>query len=305
MPSRIASLWAAATDILCAFGRGDLIVGVSHECVCPPEIVGCPVLTEPRTHADRWTPAATATESLMRLGVSIHAVREKELRDVRPDLVVTRDAAEKCGVTLAEVEGALHAWLGYSAALVSLRATRLDGVLDDIRRLASATRCEFQGRVVCEGIERALHTIRERATRVRAHPRVACIEEMDPLTLAGDWIPDLVALCGGTYGLVPPGTPAQVVDWNDLVAYEPEVVILMPRGLTLAETRRARVQITARSEWLELPAVRNKRVYSVDATTYLYRPGPRIAEGAALLAGLIQPSFFASRIPVGSYELVR
>lgn len=306
MPSRIASLLPAATETLCTLGRAELIVGVSHECTFPAEIVGRPVLTEPRGDSDSpGSGTDDVTAHLIQTGLSVHAIKADALRAAHPDFIVTHDRSEACAASSAEVERALCDWLGYPISILWLKPCRLGDLLADIQRVAAAARCDFQGRVLLEEVQAKLDAIRERADRVRNHPRVACIQWMEPLTVAGNWVPELVELCGGSYGLVQPGEPARTIEWHELLAYEPEVVILMPSGLTLAQTRRERSCLTGRPEWAQLPAVRNKRVYSADGTAYLYRAGPRIADGAALLAGLIQPSFFASQIPIGSYELVR
>jgi iron complex transport system substrate-binding protein len=306
MPARIASLLPAATETLCALGRAELIVGVSHECTFPPEIAGRPVLTEPRGNTESLDDGADdVTENPIQAALSVHAIKEDALRAARPDFLVTADRSEACGVSSTEVERAVGDWLGYPISILYLKPRRLDDLLADVGRVAGAVRCDLQGRVLLEDVQAKLEAIREQATRVRSHPRVACIQCMEPLTLAGNWIPELVELCGGAYGLLQPGEPPMRIKWHELLAYEPEVVILMPDGLTLAQTRRARSCLTNQPEWAELPAVCKKRVYSADGTAYLYRAGPRIGDGAALLAGLIQPSFFASRIPVGSYELVR
>jgi iron complex transport system substrate-binding protein len=306
MPARIASLLPAATETLCALGRAELIVGVSHECTCPPEISGRSVLTKPRGNPENLDGGAgDITASLIQAGLSVHAIKEDALRTAHPDLIVTRSRSEAGAVSLAEVERAVGGWLGYPISILWLNPCRLDDLLGDVRRVAAAVRCDLQGRVLLEEVQAKLNVIRERATRVRSHPRVVCIQCMEPLTVAGEWVPELVELCGGSYGLAQAGQSAITIGWDELLAYGPEVVILMPKGLTLAQTRRERSCLTNRPEWAQLPAVRNKRVYSADGTAYLYRAGPRIGDGAELLAGLIQPSFFASRIPVGSYELVR
>jgi iron complex transport system substrate-binding protein len=306
MPTRIASLLPDATEILCALGRGKLIVGVSHECAFPPEIVGRPVLTEPRDSPESAEAGADdATAPLVRSGLSVYAVKGDALRNARPELIVTRDRSAACAASQADLQRAVSDWLGYAVGIVSIDPRRVDDVPTSIQQVAHAVRADFQGQELLEGMRKQLEFIRERATHARGHPRVVCIQGIEPLTVAGNWIPELVELCGGTYGLVPPGEPDRSIDWGDLVAYQPEVVILMPRGLTLARTRQQRQRLTERPEWAQLPAVPNRRVYSADGTAYLHRAGPRIADGATLLAGLIQPSLFASRIPVGSYELVR
>jgi len=306
MPTRIASLLPAATQILCALGRADLIVGVSHECSFPPEIAGRPVLTGPRQEVeDASAHLGGPPDRLVPAALSIYAIEEDALRGVHPDLIVTRDRSEDRGIPPADLKRAVCDWLGLSVDVLLLRAVCLAEVFGDMERLARATRCEFQGQALVTEMRERLEEIRKRAERVRSHPRVACIESIEPLKVAGNWIPELVELCGGTYGLVRPGEPARAIDWTELIADRPEVVILMPLGLTLKQTRRQRSRLTDRPEWRQMPAVLNKRVYSADGSAYLHHAAPRLADGASLLAGLIQPSFFASRIPVGSYELVR
>src|SRR5262249_16734280 len=146
-----------------------------------------------------------------------------------------------------------------------------------------------------------LAAIRTRAARVHNRPRVACIEWMEPLMAAGNWIPELVDLAGGTYEMAVPGAHSPTLSWDELVRYAPDRGIIMPWGFRLLQTERELATLTAHAGWSELPAVRNRRVYAVDGNAYLNRPGPRIVESAELLAGLIQPGLFAAKIPAESY----
>jgi iron complex transport system substrate-binding protein len=143
-----------------------------------------------------------------------------------------------------------------------------------------------------------------RLRHARSRPRVACIEWLDPLMVAGNWVPELVDLAGGRYELVAPGASSQSIGWDDLIAYAPDVVILMPCGFALGQTRRELPAFTAHPEWQALPAVRHHRAYSVDGNAYLNRPGPRIVDSAELLAALIQPGHCASLLPPASWEHV-
>ena len=305
MAERIASLLPSATEILCALGLADRLVGVSHECDFPPEMAGRAVLTEPKLDPRGSSAAIDATvRGLVAEGLSVYRIRTDELCAARPDLIVTQQQCEVCAVSLTEVEAAARAVLGAPAAIVSLQANRLDDVFDDFARVAEATGTGDAGaQLIARGRER-LERIGRRLGRARSRPRVACIEWLDPLMVAGNWVPELVQLAGGTYGLVAPGEHSRALDWDDLVEYAPDVVILMPCGFALEQTRRELPRLTARAEWLKLPAVRNRRAYSVDGNAYLNRPGPRIVDSAELLAGLIQPGHAASLIPPGSWEPV-
>ena len=293
----------SATEIVCALGLADRIVGVSHECDFPPEIVGRAVLTEPKLDP-RGSSAEidAAVRGLVRDGLSVYRIREEALRAARPDLVVTQEHCEVCAVSFAEVEQAARTLLDAPVAILSLKPNRLDDVLDDFTRVAAVAGVVDAGaRLVADSRARLQH-IRERLRHARSRPRVACIEWIDPLMVAGNWVPELVELGGGVYDLVPTGAHSPAITWDKLVAYAPDVVIVMPCGFPLEQTRRELPALAARAEWQALPAVRNRRVYSVDGNAYLNRPGPRIVDSAELLAGLIQPGHCANLIPADSWE---
>ena len=297
---RIASLLPSATEIVCALGLADRIVGVSHECDFPPEIVGRPVLTAPKIDP-RGTSAEidAAVRGLVRDGLSVYRIEAETLRAVHPDLIVTQDQCEVCAVSFAEVEQATRDLLDAPAAIVSLRPSRLADILDDFTRVAEAAGVRDAGaRLVAASRER-LERIRRALVPARSRPRVACIEWIEPLMVAGNWLPEMVTLGGGTYDLVAAGAHSPAITWDALVAAEPDVVIVMPCGFTLEQTRRELPALTARPEWQSLPAVRNGRAYAIDGNAYVNRPGPRIIDSAELLAGLIQPGFCASFMPAG------
>lgn len=300
---RIASLLPSATEILCALGLAEHLVGVSHECDYPPEIVGRPVLTEPKIDP-RGTSRAIddAVRALVRDGLSVYRIREEALRSARPDLIVTQEQCEVCAVSTTEVRAAAQALLAAPATIVSLAPNRLEDVLVDFTRVAATAGVEDAGaRLVAASRER-LERIRRRVAHAHSRPRVACLEWLDPPMIAGNWIPELVALGGGTAVLAEAGAHSATITWQALADAAPDVAIVMPCGLGLEQTRRELPALVARPEWQALPAVRNGRAYVADGNAYLNRPGPRLIDSAELLAGLIQPGFCASLIPAGSWE---
>ncbi|MDX2171083.1 MAG: cobalamin-binding protein [Deltaproteobacteria bacterium] len=305
MAERIACLLPSATEIVCALGLGARIVGVSHECDFPAEVVGRPVLTEPKLDPRGSSAAIDAqVRRLVADGLSVYRIREAELRAAAPDLIVTQQQCEVCAVSYAEVEAAARAWLEAPAAIVSLQPNRLDEVLDDFVRVADAAGVPQAGARLVADSRARLDRLRARLAPARSRPRVACIEWLDPLMVAGNWVPELVALAGGTYDLVAAGAHSPALDWDALVAAQPDVVIVMPCGFPLAQTRPELPALTARPEWQALPAVRNGRAYAVDGNAYLNRPGPRLVDSAELLAGLIQPGFCATLLPAGAWERI-
>jgi iron complex transport system substrate-binding protein len=236
---RIASLLPSATEIVCALGLAEQLVGVSHECDFPPQVVGRPVLTEPKLDP-RGSSAAidAAVRALVRDGLSVYRIREAELRAARPDLIVTQEQCEVCAVSFAEVERAVAALLDAPARIVSLKPNRLDDIFDDVARVAAAAGAgEAGARRRAAGRER-LERIRRTIAHARSRPRVACIEWFDPLLVAGNWVPELVELGGGRYELAPAGAHSPALSWEALAAHAPDVVIFMPCGFTLEQTRR-------------------------------------------------------------------
>jgi len=299
---RIASLLPSATEIVCALGLRTDLVGVSHECDFPPDVVGLPVLTEAKL--DPRGDSASIDAAVRRLvqdGLSVYRIKTDVLAAVDPDVIVTQEQCEVCAVSYAEVVAATDTLLSRPAAIVSLRPVRLADIFADVARVAEATGQGDAGRELVDRLDARIDAIRVRAGRVHSRPRVACIEWMDPVMVAGNWVPELVELAGGRYDLVGAGEHSPSITWDTLVAAQPDVVIVMACGFGLEQTRRELPRLSERPGWPELPAVRNDRVYAVDGNAYLNRPGPRIADSAELLAGLIQPGLFASKIPPGSY----
>jgi iron complex transport system substrate-binding protein len=302
---RIATLLPSATEIVCALGLADRVVGVSHECDFPPEIAGRPVLTEPKIDPHRGSKEIDAdVRALVRDGLSVYRIREDELRAARPDLIVTQQQCEVCAVSFDEVKDAAARVLDAPAEIVSLEPNRLDDVLADFERVAGAADCGDAGRALVESCRERFDRIRRRAAHVKSRPRVVCLEWLDPLMAAGNWIPELIDLAAGTCAIGTAGEHSPTISWQDLADAAPDVVILMPCGFKLGQTRRELPELTARAEWRSLPAVRNGRVYAVDGNAYMNRPGPRIVESAEILAGLIQPGQFAHLLPAGSWERV-
>lgn len=302
---RIVSLLPSATEIVCALGLGESLVGVSHECDWPPEVVGLPAVTEAKIDPTQGSAEIdAAVRGLVRDGLSVYRIRTEVLAELKPDLIVTQEQCDVCAVSYTDVLDATRALLSASTGIVSLKPAVLNDVLADIERVAEAADRVEAGQNVVAGIRRRFDHIRDRAVRVRSRPRVACIEWLSPLMAAGNWVPELVTMAGAEYGLAAAGELSKAIDWGRLQQDAPDVVIVMPCGFKLPQTERDLPALTSAPEWNHLPAVKNRRVYAIDSNSYVNRPGPRIADSAELLAGLIQPGFFASLIPPQSYVRV-
>lgn len=292
---RIVSLLPAATEWICAFGGADALVGRSHECDDPPEIQEVPVVTAPTYDAEGDSAAIDeAVQNQMQAGLSLYQVDLDALRALEPDLIVTQDQCEVCAVSRSELERSLAEWVGHSPELVSMQAQTLKGVLDEALHLARAMgqldpAMEFIGDQEARLQELRAQIGVDRTTNPQSLPSVACVEWLEPLMVAGHWMPDVVEMAGGRAVLGTAGEPTQRMDWDQLLEADPDVLALMPCGFTIEETTRDLHYLTDRDGWSSLSAVQNGRVALFDGNAYFNRPGPRLYRAIAVLATVLYP----------------
>lgn len=301
---RIVSLLPSATEIVCALGAADALVGVSHECDFPPEVRGRPVLTRARVAMGGDSGAIDrAVRGVIRDALSIYEVDAEWLAALAPDVIVTQDLCEVCAVSLDDVRAALAGLAQRDAiTIVSLRPTRLVHVLDDVERVANAIGVPDPGRAVRAALQARLDAVAARAAGAATRPRVVTIEWLDPLMLGGTWMPELVALAGGTPVGAAAGAPAPTVSPEALAALRPDVVLIKPCGFPLARALAERATI-ARTIVAAVDSA--ARVYATDGSAYFNRPGPRLAESLEILAACVHPDRFADFAAAHTDEIAR
>jgi len=290
---RIVSLLPSATEIICALGQSELLVGRSHECDFPPEIQGLPACTEPKID-----PGAKSVEidrqvkSLAQDALSIYHIDTAKLRELRPDVIVTQAQCEVCAVSLPEVERAVAGWLSTKPRIISLSPQRLVDVWSDIQSVAEALDVPERGKILLKQLKNRVVDIIEKSVPVKSGPSVACLEWMEPLMAAGNWVPELVELAGGRnlFGVV--GEHSPWLKWDALIESDPDVIILMPCGFDLSRIRKELPALTGHPDWTKLRAVRGGQVYLADGNQFFNRPGPRIVESLEILAEIIHPNLF-------------
>jgi iron complex transport system substrate-binding protein len=289
---RIVSLLPSATEIVCALGAADQLVGISHECDFPAQIRDRPVLTRSLIDSAQTSRAIdTAVRSVIADALSVYAVDSDRLARLAPDVIVTQDLCEVCAVSLDDVRAAV-ARLAHrdDVRIVSLRPTRLADVLGDIDRVAAAIGCAPRGHGVRAELERRLAAIAARTAQAMPRPRVVSLEWIEPLMIGGTWMPDLVELAGGTPVGAAAGAPAPTVAPHELAALAPDVVVIKPCGFTLPRALEERALI---ERDVLGPLAGRARVYVTDGNAYFNRPGPRLVESLEIMAACVHPGRFA------------
>ncbi len=290
---RIASLLPSATEIVCALGFEAELVGRSHECDYPAGVARLPALTAPKFNPER--PSAEVDREVRRIvgdALLVYRVDAEELRALRPDIIVTQSQCEVCAVSEREVEEAVAGWLGTRPQIVSLAPYGLSDIFADIERVARALGEPARSAQVVGRLTARMDAVAARTRRLRERPRVACIEWLDPLMAAGNWMPELVEMAGGENLFGEPGEHSGGLDYDALVASDPDVILAAPCGFTMRRTLEELPALAARPGWAAMRAVREGRVFAAEGSQYFNRPGPRIAESLEILAEIIHPELF-------------
>jgi iron complex transport system substrate-binding protein len=293
---RIVSFLPAGTEIACALGARDDLVGRSHECDYPDSVKELPVVSRPALRLEGLTPGEVdqAVAERLRNGGSLYEVDERLLADLAPDVVLTQDLCQVCAPSGNELSRALRtlphqpevAWLTPQTIAEIEQNIITVGDLAGRRSEADALVSSMRARVAA--VQRAVAGVERR--------RVVFLEWTDPPFCAGHWVPEMIALAGGDDPLGKTGADSERVSWDDVRAASPEIVLVAPCGCGLEPAIAL-----ART----IPDMGDASVYAVDANAYFARPGPRVAEGVELLARLFHPERVPGRDASDSAELVR
>ena len=287
---RVISLIASATEIVHALGFGEAQVGRSHECDWPPGVLDLPPLTKPRFKVSGGSAAIDkAVRDLVTNALAVYEVDPDGLADLAPDVIVTQDQCVICAVSLADVERAVCQTTGLDAKVVSLKPHSLDDVYRDIHTVSSALQAKDRGTALVSNMQRRLRRI-EALTKDQHRPRYAFIEWLDPLMSCGHWMPELSSIAGGESIFGETGANSPTVTWEQLVASDPDVIVIGPCGYDIATTMKEIETLTGHPQWPGLRAVADGQVYVADGNAYFNRPGPRLVETAEILAEILHPS---------------
>ncbi|MCU1257490.1 MAG: hypothetical protein JWO80_375 [Bryobacterales bacterium] len=281
---RIVSLISSATEIVYALGES--VVGRSHECDYPPQVLSLPSCTRPRIPVNG---SSLEIDTLVKLAaaeaISIYEVFDDVLEQLQPTHILTQTQCEVCAVSLKDVERSVASRLASHPQIVSLQPNSLADIWEDIRRVAGALGIVEKGEETVAALQTRMAAISARAKARPERPTVACIEWLSPLMAAGNWMPELVEMAGGVNLFGEAGKHSPWMTWEDLVRADPDVIVAMPCGFDLERTQDEMYWLTEHPDFPHLRA----RVHPVDGNSYFNRPGPRVVESLEILVSLLHP----------------
>lgn len=290
---RIVSLIPSATEIVAKLGLQNAIVGRSHECDYPPEIANVPVCTQARLNGK--APSNIINDEIGKIlqsALSIYKIKVDVLEKLQPTHIITQDQCDVCAVSFSDVEKAVTELTHSSPQIISLQPNTLRDVWGDIERVGQTF--EVDSVKIIENLEARVKICNRKiqGLSVTEMPTVACIEWTDPLMTAANWIPELINLAGGQTLFSVTGKPSTHLNWETLVATNPDIIIFMPCGFDLQRTQQEAKLLTQRPEWEKLHAVKAGRVFVTDGNAYFNRPGPRLVDSVEILAEILHPEIF-------------
>jgi len=290
---RVVSLLPSATEIVCAVGAEDALVGISHECDFPESIRKLPTLTRARVGGlKRSGDIDREVRTLVENALALYDVDIERLEALRPDVVVTQDLCDVCAVSLDDVRSAVARLAKKDVEIVALHPTELGHVWNDVRTVGRALGLEESAERVVAALEHRIEGVAQRARTASSRPRVLSVEWIDPVMVGGLWMPELIELGGGEALVTKRGEHAPTLSSAELEGLSPDVVLVKPCGFPLSHTLEELRTIEAAlplDEWRRKGEV---RVTLADGNAFFNRSGPRLVESLEILAGAIHPSLF-------------
>ncbi len=298
MEPSIVSLLPSCTEIVCALGLEKHLVGRSHECDYPPGVQDLPICTAPKFDSNGTSQQIDENVSeLVKKGLSVYLVDIDLLQKLNPQFILTQSQCEVCAVSYKEVETAVAKLIDAEPAIIDLRPNWLSDIFNDIIRVSEVLGVYQKGKDRLEQYLNRLDRIKEKICDLDHKPIVVAIEWLEPLMLAGNWVPEIVEMAGGVNAIGKAGKHSHYHQWHEIFDVDPDVITIMPCGFGIQRTLLEMELLTKTPGWGDLKAVREKRVYITDGNHYFNRPGPRIIDSVEIMAEILHPQIF-----IPSYE---
>ena len=295
MQNKIVTLLPSATEIVSFLGQKESIIGCSHECDYPNDLDNIVKLTSPKINVEGTSSKINKEiKSLLENSLSVYKVDVEKLKDLDPDFIVTQANCEVCAVSFAEVQNIVSKYLSPKAKIISLEPNTLNDVFNDIRRVATTLNIDNKiNNKLISKLELRLKDIKDLASIQKRKPSVVCIEWIDPLMVAGNWIPEMVEIAGGNDILGRSGNNSHWIKFNEIKDHDPEIIIFLPCGFDIKKTKKElNSYLKKDSTWSLLKAFKNNKLFIADGNQFFNRPGPRLIESIEIFAEITHPSVF-------------
>ena len=301
---RICSLLPSATEILYALGLGDQVVGVSHTCDYPAEARSKPVVTHSLRQVSHL--GSREIDSLIQQARAnnnpVHWIDGDLLRELRPDLIVTQEICQVCAIGSGSLFETAARVLDYQPQIITSRPAGLQDIYQNIRNIGNAADVSERADDLVKGLRRRVERVQTGLGDVEQPPKVFFIDWLNPLRNTGQWTPELVELAGGVEGLAVKGGQTREVDWQEVLAYQPDYVMVMPCAFDLERGgQEARDHLSSSPQWAALRAVRQSQVYLFDGLIPS-RHGPRVVDVLEGLAEAMYPERFPGLALPGVFQ---
>jgi iron complex transport system substrate-binding protein len=275
---------------VCALGLEDSLVGITHECDYPPTVQSKPRLTASRISHETMTSAQIdhAVRTQLDGHGSIYDLDEEQLRRLKPDLILTQELCDVCAVSYKTVQRAARLLQG-EVQVLSLEPNTIGDILENIKLVGEVTGRSQEAAGLVAQLNARLEALAVALKDIEHRPRTLMLEWLEPPFAPGHWVPEQVAIAGGDHAFGRAGQPSVTTTAEEIRSYAPEVIVLIPCGYYKEDILRALPRSRLPDGWEDLPAVRNGQVWATDASAYFSRPGPRVVDGAEILARILHP----------------
>jgi iron complex transport system substrate-binding protein len=310
---RIVSLLPSATEIVCALGLEENLIGITHECDYPPTVAGKPFLTASRISHETMSSAEIdhAVRSQLDGHGSIYDLNTELLAALKPYLIITQELCEVCAVSYKTVEQAARIYAA-DAQVVSLEPNTVEDIFANIKTVGALCDVAEKAEAVVANLRARLEKLRAESSKAATRPKVFLLEWIEPPFAPGHWVPEQAEAAGGICLLGAAGEKSVATTFEKIAETAPERLVLIPCGYYAADILRQLPNTIFPESWREIPALKNGEVWALDATAYFSRPAPRVVDGAEILAKITHPEIFgaptageAARVPVDLMKFSR
>jgi len=290
---RIVSLLPSATEIVCALGLEENLVGITHECDFPPQIADRPHLTASRISHEKMSSAEIdhAVRSQLDGHGSIYDLNEKLLQQLKPDLIITQELCEVCAVSYKQVEKAAKMFVA-EAGVISLEPNTIGDIFENIKTVGTICGVAEKAVEVVQNLQNRLDKIRAKTENLKNRPRVFMLEWLEPPFAPGHWTPEQTAIAGGNCILGEAGKKSVTTTYDAVFESKPDIMVLVPCGYRAEDILRQLKNTRFPNNWREIPAIAAGEIWAMDASAYFSRPAPRVVDGAEILAKIFHSNIF-------------